>query len=314
MSALIFLLNPIMKKFSPLLSLIILILASGCSLKKLAMGPTVDLLNAANPAIDESDDLILTEEALPAMIMILEGLLKSDLANSELRFLLSKAYGSYAFAFIEDRFFASENSDPEKALPYKERAKRYYWQGRGHAINILQREIPCIDAALAQGVVELDLCLTEADPDSLPFLFWTAYNWGNFINLSKDNPDAIADLAKVERMMARVLVLDESYFNAAPHLFYGVYYASRPVLLGGDPEKAKKHFERAIDLTSEKYLVAHLFHAQFYAVAAQDQPLFERMLKKIQEASPDIYPAQRLANQLAKRKAMELAARTGELF
>jgi hypothetical protein len=42
--------------------------------------------------------------------------------------------------------------------------------------------------------------------------------------------------------------------------------------------------------------------------------LFESLLKKVEEASPDILPEARLANIIAKKKARKLLAQSNELF
>ena len=48
--------------------------------------------------------------------------------------------------------------------------------------------------------------------------------------------------------MKRTHELDPDYNFAGSDLFFGVYYASRPKLLGGDPEKAKEHFTMLVGL------------------------------------------------------------------
>ena len=54
--------------------------------------------------------------------------------------------------------------------------------------------------------------------------------------------------------------------------------------------------------------------AKCYAIQTQNKELFERTLKEILEASPDLYPEQRLANELAKRRARHLLDRVDDLF
>jgi hypothetical protein len=60
--------------------------------------------------------------------------------------------------------------------------------------------------------------------------------------------------------------------------------------------------------------MTQLYYAKTYAVATQDQPLFESLLKQVEEASPDILPEARLANIVAKQKARRLLAQENELF
>ena len=85
-------------------------------------------------------------------------------------------------------------------------------------------------------------------------------------------------------------------------------------MLGGKPEKARNHFEQALKITKGKYLLIPLLYSKTYAVQNQDKDLFEMQLKKVVETSADIFPEQRLANQVAKRKAEILLGKIDELF
>jgi hypothetical protein len=57
-----------------------------------------------------------------------------------------------------------------------------------------------------------------------------------------------------------------------------------------------------------------VYYARTYAVQMQDQELFESLLAKVDEASPDILPEARLPNMIAKRKAKLLRDKINELF
>jgi hypothetical protein len=85
-------------------------------------------------------------------------------------------------------------------------------------------------------------------------------------------------------------------------------------MLGGKPEKAKEYFEKCLSISNGNFLLAKLFYAKTYAVQVQDQPLFESLLKQIDEASLDALPDVRLANAVAKQKAKRLSGRTNDLF
>lgn len=153
---------------------------------------------------------------------------------------------------------------------------------------------------------DFKLALNKFGKKDVPALFWAAFNWGNLINFSKDSPEAIVELPKVEAMMRRVLELDDTYNYSGPHLFLGAFYASRPPMLGGQPEEAKKEFELAIEQTGGKYYMAKVLYAQFYAVQTQNKGLFESLLKEVASADPAAMPAQRLANEIAIRRAQIL--------
>ncbi len=85
-------------------------------------------------------------------------------------------------------------------------------------------------------------------------------------------------------------------------------------MLGGNPDKSRNHFESALKITEGKFLLISLLYSKTYAVQNQDQELFEIQLKYVLNAPDDIFPEQRLANQIAKKKAAILLGKINELF
>ncbi|MCC7430964.1 hypothetical protein IT568_08995, partial [bacterium] len=137
-------------------------------------------------------------------------------------------------------------------------------------------------------------------------VFWTANAWASYINLSRDDPEAVSELWKAQSLMERCLELDENFYFAGPHLFLGTIKASLPKLLGGKPEEAKNHFEKALKLSNEKMLMVRVFYAQFYAVQVQNKELFESQLKQVLAFDVENAPEIRLINTLAKKRAKKL--------
>ena len=103
--------------------------------------------------------------------------------------------------------------------------------------------------------------------------------------------------------MKRVKELDENYYYGGPRLFLGALYASRSKMLGGQPEEAQKEFEAAIAQNHGKFLMSKVLYAQYYGVQTQNRGLFESALKEVMDADAAALPEQRLANELAKRRA-----------
>ena len=95
--------------------------------------------------------------------------------------------------------------------------------------------------------------------------------------------------------------------------FLGAVHASRPPMLGGDPNKAREYFERAAD-AQPGYLMNKVMEAQYLAVQTQDRSRYKRLLGEVLAADADALPEQRLANELAKRRAALLLERIEEYF
>jgi hypothetical protein len=270
-------------------ALLVAILLSGCMGEQFLVRASVGLASLGADAIQEEEDLALAEEATAAQLKLAEGMLKADPKNPDLLLLLAKGFGGYAFAFVEPE-------DPKRAASLYRRGLGYGWrlidQNPGLASTLAGDDESAVRRALA-----------GLSSDAAPGLFWTAYNWGGWINISRDNPAALADYWKVEAMMKRTLELDETYYDGGAHLFFIVALASRPAILGGNLPKAKEHYERIVELTEGRFLLAHVLFAANYAVQAQDQGLFVRMCKRVLEAPPTTLPRRGLLNALARQRA-----------
>ena len=140
----------------------------------------------------------------------------------------------------------------------------------------------------------------------VPTLFWTANAWGSWINLSRDSPRAIAEMGKVELIMQRVIELDETYYYGGSHLFFASFYGGRSKMFGGDPEKAKNHFDRFVELSEGKFLMGNVLFAKYYAIQMQDRELYKNLLVKVLDTPGDVLAEQRLVNEIAKIKASKL--------
>ena len=115
-------------------------------------------------------------------------------------------------------------------------------------------------------------------------------------------------------MMKRTLELDEGFYYGGPHLFMGIWFASRPKIAGGDLKKAQEHFLKALDLGQGKFLMAYVYYANYYARKKMDKDLFTATLQKVLEIPADTSPNLVLLNTVAKRQAKELLSRVEEYF
>jgi hypothetical protein len=281
------------------LPLVLLAVSAACSPRTLAVRETARVVAAGAPALFEEPDAALARESFGAQLKLLEMLLRSDPGNADLLALAAEGFGGYAFLFLEDEA--------------PERAKGFYLRGRDHALRLAARND---DLA---GLAEADLAsaeakLKQAEAEDAPALFWAAFGWAGYINLSKDSPAALAELPKAVALMARARELDPDYHFAGADLFFGLYYGSRPAILGGDLKKAGAAFQEARRRTAGKYLMTYVLEAKHFAVGAQDPELFKSLLTKVREAPSGQLPNARLTDEVAKKKAEKLLEKVDDLF
>ncbi|MFB3144993.1 MAG: TRAP transporter TatT component family protein [Candidatus Methylomirabilales bacterium] len=289
--------------------------ASGCGplLKHLTVASATEIFRDGQAAFLREEDLLLAEQSLASNLKLLEVFLQAAPDNQDLLLQASQGFGAYTFAFVEDKI-ATHRDHPALVRLHQKRASRLYLRGRDYGLRVLALRHEPLAAALRADLHTFRDMMNLLQDEDVPALFWAAYGWAGSINWSRNRPEMMADVPRVVAMMGRALELDEEYFYAGPHLFLGVYYASRSRALGGDPSRAKFHLDRALDLTGGRSLLVHLFMADPYAVQTQDRPLFETQLRLILDAPDDLSPEQRLLNQIARARARILLERIDELF
>jgi hypothetical protein len=277
----------------------LLLFFSGCSLQKLAIKSATPIFSNGVEALFEETDLPLAEQAIASNLKLLEGLYKSNPKNKDVLLLLTQGYASYSLGFVEDDSL--------------ERAKLFYLRARDYGFKLLQTTSAFKDSIPLREQLYVER-LNRLKEKDVPAIFWTAFAWGGWISLSKDDPQAIFDLGKVKAMMNKVIELDEGFFYGSAHLFFGTISGALPKILGGDPEKAKQHFERCLALSKDKFILAYVYLAKYYAQPLLDEKLFDQYLQRVDEASLQILPENKLITAIAKEKARLLKGKKEELF
>jgi len=113
--------------------------------------------------------------------------------------------------------------------------------------------------------------------------------------------------------MKRALALDESYQGGQLHEA-GIVLEALPKEMGGSLDRAKQHFDRAVELSGDRDPTPYVTWAQSVSIPAQDRAEFTRMLERALAFDPNAVPSTRLLTLLTQRKAHALLARADDLF
>ena len=247
-------------------------------------------------SVYRDQDLATVEKAIPANLVLIRGLCESDPGNRELWTLAAQLYFYYAMAFVEDE-------DPEAAkLPYRQGLPWGRPPSHGPA------------GSTPNGTWMGSEGAPEGAGEDVPLLFWTLANWVSWINLSMNDPEALAQLPYAEAALRRVMELDGGFFLGMPHVMLGTLLASKPVIAGGRPEAAREEFEQAFSISGGKLLLFKIFYAQSYCRATLDEAGFVSALNEVLGSSAELEPDYRLLNEVAKRKAARLMERKDDWF
>jgi hypothetical protein len=273
--------------------------AAGCGLnKKLAAAGAAALVEDTAKAAARQSDPALLREGMPAFLMLLDGMVAGAPDDERPRLAAARAYAAFA-AVLDD-----ERDQALKALVLA-RAKL-------HALAALERRgFPDPAGAPFEAFERAAAQATAAD---LPVLFWAGSCWAGWAASRLDAVEAVAELPRIEVLMRRALALDEGYYYGGPHLFMGVWYASRPPVAGGSLARAREHFEKALAFARDDFLMTRVYFAEIYGRKAFDRELFESELQRVLAAPADAVPDLTLLNAAAQRRAAKLLALADDYF
>lgn len=237
----------------------------------------------------QQTDLDLVCEGAPAYLLMIDSMIASSPDNRQLLRTGTQSYTGYAAALSE-----CGKSDERIA---KISDKSYLYGTR-----LLSRFLP-IEKRYDE---EFDRMLAKLDRADLPFVFWGTFGWISWVQSQNGSPAAMADLVIIEKIMSRLLELDETFEAGAIHLFFGGYHAAKPALLGGRPDLSRNHFEKALVFSKRKFLLIQTTYAATLARQTMDKELHDRLLKEVISFPVDSAPEFALSNRIAVRRAYRL--------
>lgn len=295
---------------------VLLATLGGCSINRTAVNTTASILSDAEHSTRRYFDWKSAGYAAPSGIMQLEGLHTISPDNEELTLILVKAYMAYAYGWVMDDFeLAQRAADEPLAEHHRQRAYLMYSRARDLALKVMHERDPGFLYMAHQDSKAFAKYLEETfdDPeDDVPPLFWLMMSWSSAINNSPDVEEMI-DMPSIKVIAQWIERHDPTYEDGGALVFLGGLASSYPKQVGGDPELGKKYFDRALRITERRSHIVLVNYATLYAVNVQDRALFLALLHEIIEA-PDQGDAYRLANKVAKRRALRLLTRVDELF
>jgi predicted anti-sigma-YlaC factor YlaD len=286
---------------------------AGCSPKRTAVRYVADTLSQSTGGTTFSgdEDPELVRDALPFALKTLEALLAEQPDHVGLHLALASGFTQYGWGFIKLEADFAEDQGISKAQAGWERARKLVARGRRYAFAGLDLKHPGFAAAFKKDGLNAVKVLDVSDVE---LAYWAAASLGAEITLSKEQPDVIAELPGVGHIMDRLLHLDEDWDHGTLHEFMVTWEAARPASMGGNEEKARHHFDRAVALAGGNRAAPYVTWAEAVAVARQDRKLYDQMLDAALAVDVDKVVAWRLANTLSQRRARWLKGRAEELI
>lgn len=274
-----------------------------CSARQLIVEGIGDELASQGRAVEE--DVALAREASAFYLKLSESVLRESPGNLALAEAVAGGFTQYAYAFVAFEAERTESRDAKAAQRLRERAARLYLRAQRHALAALEARRPGFSKALASQ--DRTQWPRLADQE-VAVAYWAAAAWGGYISLSKDDPDAVADLPLAIRLAHLAWEQKPAHGDGALASLMGTFEAARP---GGDPGRASAYFDQAIAAGAGRNAGPFVAKAEALALPAGDRRAFDTLLRQAQDAAR----ARRdLANEVMRERAQWLQDSADDLF
>ena len=252
--------------------------------------------NLSNAILNNNDPAVVRDGA-PAYLIMLDALIGDGDASPDLLRASASLNSAYATAFVTDEVRRRNFTSKAFQLALRAACADIAWtcQARTLAFDAFEQRAAAMTAR------------------DVPAAYALATAWAGWIQAHSDDWNAVADLGRVKPLVARVLELDETYDNAGPRLYMGVFETLLPPAVGGRPEQGRAHFERALEITGGKHLLVKVFFAEHYARLVYDKELHDQLLRDVLAAETEV-PGLTLMNTIAQEQARVLLDSSDDYF
>lgn len=271
------------------------LILTSCSL--IISSATNNMAKNLSTAIANNDDLATVKAGAPAYLLMLDSFVEGNPKDSNMQIAAAKLYSAYAGVFVKD----------------EQRARRLTQKSLDFALNAncLVDESRC--SLKTMNFKKFETIIEKYEKEDIEALFTLGSSWAGWIQSRPGDWNAAADLARVTKIMNQALKLDDQYQQGQIHLYLGVLNTLLPPALGGKPEIGKNHFEKAIEISQGKNLMAKVLYAEKYARLVFNQELHDKLLKQVLKSEPRLRGFT-LTNMLAHEQAEALLISSEDYF
>jgi hypothetical protein len=276
----------------------------------------------AQPSLQRESDYELAAEAIPGALKTIEGFYVAD-EQPALREILTEGYCQYATAFVEDRWeLAVFAKRLDEVAEQNDRATKMFARCMNYALQDLgaawQKDVfGTTDAAMKR--------IAATGLDQRTPLMWAAVGLGGMLNHNLSSPEMLSYIPVVKTILERVVAIDKANpphdcdascltHLALPHIALGMVYSAASAQFGGDAKRATDEFQQALTITGNKMLLARTLFGYRVGKMTNDRKLFHDQLVQVLQTDPAVWPEQRLANEVANRRARRYLSHEKEWF
>lgn len=245
----------------------------GCSLQKMALRSATPVFEKSSKGMMKEENWNFFQASAPGNIKFLELIWLQDQENEKLLSVLIKSYSGYAYTIHETLYLDDQLRGTEESSSRKD-AITFYTRALDYGLRYLGDKGISRDELHSNDDEKLKEKLKTLEDEDFMAVLYTAQSWGSLINLQKDNVVLVSQLGQVKTLFDFVCSKKPDIDHNVCDIFYGQFYAGRPKMLGGDPEKGEELFLKAMKL-HPKNLLLRLSYIQHVIIPAMDSEKYE---------------------------------------
>ena len=270
-------------------------LTGGCAI--LMASAASGLADNLSSAILNQDDPETVRAGAPSYLLLLDSFLENNPDDPKLLTAAATLYASYGAVFADD----------------ERRASRLTARARNYAAKAMCETYSAACDWPGQHYDEFVASLGGVSKKQAEVLYTYGFVMLAYLRAHSADWNSLAELPKVEALFDHYLAISGADANGAVHTYMGILLTLRGPEIGGKPEEARAHFEKAIALTDGKDLAAKVEFARGYARLLYDRELHDELLNDVLRADP-YADGFTLGNVMAQDDAAILLAEADEYF
>jgi hypothetical protein len=268
---------------------------SGCTI--LVSSAATGLADNLSGAILNQDDPELVRAGAPSYLLLLDSFVEGNPNDPDILAAAATLYATYGAVFADDEIRASRLT---------KRARRY-------ALTAICESYSPACAWPDATYDEFVASLSGIRPKKAEFLYTYGFASLAYLRAHSSDVNSLAELPQIEALFSHYLDISGDAVNSSAYTYMGILLTLRPPALGGEPERAREYFEKAIALTDGKDLGAKVEFARGYAKKLYEREMHDRLLNEVMAADP-YQDGFILGNVLAQEDAAVLLAEADDYF
>jgi hypothetical protein len=283
---------------------------TGCSIKGMAIKAVANSLAAPSDVMTRDEDPALIEAAIPFGLKTYESLLESVPTHQPLLIATCSGYTSYAYGFVSTPADLAQFTDRAAQRAGTERAMKLYLRAKDFCLRALEARYPGVGKRLLADPEKAVAAMKKSDVE---LLYWTAASWGSAMSIGKDRPELVVDFPTVRAMADKALALDPGWSNGTIHELF-ITLESQPEVLGGSPERARKHFDEAIRIQKGELPGPYVELAEGLMGVNMERAEFEKLLNQAVALDVNTQPSVRLVSLIMQKRARTWLEHLDDLY